>query len=113
MITPRGLLRFAGIRSGIESSERRTFRGSFPSCASRRSGRPARYLEPLEAMASGGRRVIFYDQLDVGLRPPEGSRPWTVPLFVEELGAVRTALGLDASIFSVSRGAACSAWSTR
>ena len=59
-------------------------------------GVPHDYLEPLEAMAATGRRVIFYDQLGCGNsdHPPDPSL-WTVDLFVEEVGVVRRALGLD------------------
>ncbi len=54
------------------------------------------YLEPLEAMAKTGRRVIFYDQLGGGNSDhPHNSSMWTVELFVEELSAVRKALALD------------------
>lgn len=54
------------------------------------------YLEPLEAMVSTGRRVIFYDQLGAGNSDhPHNPSLWTVPLFVEELGVVRRELGLD------------------
>ncbi|MBA3947913.1 MAG: proline iminopeptidase-family hydrolase [Herpetosiphonaceae bacterium] len=54
------------------------------------------YLEPLELMAATGRRVIFYDQLGAGNSDhPHNPSMWTVPLFREELGVVRTALGLD------------------
>src|SRR5215472_12839710 len=54
------------------------------------------YLEPLEAMASTGRRVIFYDQLGGGNSDhPHDPLLWTVGLFVEELGVVRRSLGLD------------------
>jgi pimeloyl-ACP methyl ester carboxylesterase len=54
------------------------------------------YLEPLEAMAATGRRVIFYDQLGNGNSDhPHNPSLWTVPLFVEELGIVRQALGLE------------------
>ena len=54
------------------------------------------YLEPLEAMAATGRRVIFYDQLGAGNSDhPHNPSLWTVPLFVEELGVVRQALGLE------------------
>ncbi len=54
------------------------------------------YLEPLEAMAHTGRRVIFYDQLGGGNSDhPHDPSMWTVELFVEELGVVREALGLD------------------
>jgi L-proline amide hydrolase len=54
------------------------------------------YLEPLAAMAKGGRRVIFYDQLGCGNSDqPDNPSLWTVPLFIEEVGVVRRALGLD------------------
>lgn len=54
------------------------------------------YLEPLEAMANSGRRVIFYDQLGGGNSDhPNNPSMWTVELFVEELDAVRNALALD------------------
>jgi proline-specific peptidase len=54
------------------------------------------YLEPLEAMAGTGRRVIFYDQLGAGNSDhPHDPSLWTVPLFVEEVGVVRRALGLE------------------
>ena len=59
-------------------------------------GVPHDYLEPLEALARTGRRVVFYDQLGCGRsdRPHDPSL-WSVALFVEELAAVRGALGLD------------------
>lgn len=54
------------------------------------------YLEPLETMATTGRRVIFYDQLGSGNSDqPNKPTMWTVPLFVEEVGVVRRALGLE------------------
>jgi L-proline amide hydrolase len=54
------------------------------------------YLEPLEVLADTGRRVIFYDQLGGGNSDhPHDPSLWTVGLFVEELGVVRRALGLD------------------
>ncbi len=54
------------------------------------------YLEPLEAMAGTGRRVVFYDQLGCGRSThPHDPSLWTVGLFLEEVGVVRTALGLD------------------
>src|SRR5205823_2492399 len=59
-------------------------------------GAPHDYLEPLEAMAATGRRVIFYDQLGCGNSDhPDNPSMWTVNLFVEEVGAIRRALGLD------------------
>ena len=53
------------------------------------------YLEPLEAIVSTGRRVVFYDQLGGG-RSDHPSNPalWTPALFVDEVSAVRQALGL-------------------
>jgi len=54
------------------------------------------YLEPLEAMVATGRRVIFYDQVGSGNSDhPHNPSLWTIPLFVEELGLVRQALGLE------------------
>lgn len=54
------------------------------------------YLESLAALAQRGRRVIFYDQLGCGNSDqPDDPALWTVPLFVEEVGVVRRALGLD------------------
>ena len=59
-------------------------------------GAPHDYLENLEALADAGRRVIFYDQLGCG-NSDQTHQPamYTVELFVEELGEVRQALGLD------------------
>src|SRR3954464_386740 len=60
-------------------------------------GVPHDYLEPLEALAATGRRVIFYDQLGCGNSDhPHDPSLWSVELFVEEVGAVRRALGLEA-----------------
>jgi len=55
------------------------------------------YLWSLAAMADTGRRVIFYDQLGCGLSHIDESKPemWTVDLYVEEVDAVRKALGLE------------------
>ena len=53
------------------------------------------YLESLGAMAKLGRSVIFYDQLGCGnSEQPDDPSLWQVPLFVEEVGVVRRALGL-------------------
>ncbi|HSD88009.1 MAG TPA: proline iminopeptidase-family hydrolase [Kofleriaceae bacterium] len=58
-------------------------------------GYPSDYLESLQLLADE-RPVIFYDQLGCGRsdRPNDRSL-WTVERFVEELGQVRRALGLD------------------
>jgi len=54
------------------------------------------YLESLAEIAKAGRRVIFYDQLGCGNSDqPDNPSLWTVPLFREEVGVVRRALGLD------------------
>lgn len=59
-------------------------------------GAPHDYLENLEQLADAGRRVIFYDQLGCGHSDKTGKpEMYTVALFVEELGAVRQALGLE------------------
>lgn len=54
------------------------------------------YLEPLEALAGTGRRVVLYDQIGCGRswidKPTDF---WTVELFVAEVQAIRDALGLD------------------
>jgi L-proline amide hydrolase len=55
------------------------------------------YLEPLEALAATGRRVIFYDQLGCGnssLAEPAPSL-WTVALYVQEIDAICKFLGLE------------------
>jgi proline-specific peptidase len=52
------------------------------------------YLEPLAALADD-RPVIFYDQLGCGNSDrPDNPALWTMERFVEELSAVRQALGL-------------------
>lgn len=59
-------------------------------------GAPHDYLVPLEALATGGRRVIFYDQLGCGNSDqPSDPSLWTVELFVDEVARMRDALGLD------------------
>src|SRR5256885_1087252 len=54
-------------------------------------------LKPYEALADE-RRVVFYDQLgsgNSGLEEPHEPSIWTPELFVEEVGVVREALGLE------------------
>ena len=54
------------------------------------------YLEPMEALAATGRRVIFYDQLGCGNSAvPSDPSLWTVDLYVDEINAVCAALGLE------------------
>jgi len=54
------------------------------------------YLESMGDLARSGRRVVLYDQLGCGRSTvPSNPDMWTVELFVEEVGVVRDALGLD------------------
>ena len=58
-------------------------------------GAPSDYLKPLEQLADR-RRVVFYDQLGCGNSDiPNDRSLWTVERFMDELDAVRDALGLD------------------
>jgi proline iminopeptidase len=53
------------------------------------------YLEPLEALADE-RPVVFYDQLGAGNSDrPDDPGLWRVERFVEELGQLRAALGIE------------------
>jgi proline-specific peptidase len=55
------------------------------------------HLHPYQRFADG-RRAIFYDQLGCGnsaIAEPHDPSMWTVDLFVEEVDAVRDALGLE------------------
>jgi L-proline amide hydrolase len=72
--------------------------GKFPLlCLHGGPGAAHDYLDSLSAMADTRRRVIFYDQLGCSRSSIPESRPemWTVDLYVEEVDAVRNALGLD------------------
>ena len=72
--------------------------GKFPLvCLHGGPGAAHDYLESLQAMTGTGRRVIFYDQLGCGRSSIPESKPemWTVALYVDELNALREALGLD------------------
>jgi proline-specific peptidase len=54
------------------------------------------YFEPLEDLAAGGRRVVFYDQLGCGNSDrPDDPELWTLELFLDEVQTVRETLGLD------------------
>ncbi len=55
------------------------------------------HMEPYASLAEG-RRVVFYDQLGCGrssVAEPHDPAMWTTELYVEEVGAVREALGLE------------------
>ena len=54
------------------------------------------YFEPLKQLASSGRRVLLYDQLGCGESDrPDDAELWTLDLFLDEVGTVRDALGLE------------------
>src|SRR5579884_1313955 len=58
-------------------------------------GAPHDYLENLQALATPGRRVIFYDQLGCGNSDqPDDDSLWRVERFADELAIVRQELGL-------------------
>lgn len=91
-----GTIPFKGFRIWyrIVGSEEET--GKFPLlCLHGGPGAGYDYLESLDDIASTGRRVIFYDQLGCGNSDqPNDPSLWTVDLFVEEVSAIRHALGL-------------------
>jgi proline-specific peptidase len=68
-------------------------------------GAPHDYLESLEAVAGTGRRAIFYDQVGCGNSSRSDVSLWNVETFVEEVGVVRDALGLERThVFGSSWG---------
>lgn len=68
-------------------------------------GAPHDYLESLEAVAETGRRAIFYDQVGCGNSSRSDESLWNIETFVDEVGVVREALGLDRThIFGSSWG---------
>ncbi|MBI4788878.1 MAG: proline iminopeptidase-family hydrolase [Chloroflexi bacterium] len=97
MPTHEGSVLFRGYKVWYRIVGERETPGKLPLlCLHGGPGFPHDYLEPLEAIAATGRRVIFYDQLGCGNSDqPHDPTMWTVPLFVEELGVIRRALGLE------------------
>ena len=54
------------------------------------------YFEPLEQLAGAGRQIVLYDQLGCGDSDrPDDPSLWSIELFVDEVRAVRDALGLE------------------
>jgi proline-specific peptidase len=53
------------------------------------------YFRPLERLAEDGRRVVLYDQVGCGRSPRASDAPWSLELFLDELDALRAALGLE------------------
>ena len=97
MPTQEGLVSFRGYNIWYRVAGDREAPGKLPLlCLHGGPGATHDYLEPLEAIAATGRRVILYDQLGNGKSDhPSDPSMWTVSLFVEELGAMRRALGLE------------------
>ncbi len=95
--TQEGFVSFQGYKVWYRTVGDREAPGKLPLlCLHGGPGATHDYLEPLEAMAATGRRVIFYDQLGAGNSDhPHNPSLWTVSLFVEELGVMRQALGLE------------------
>ncbi len=59
-------------------------------------GFPHDYLADLARLGDGGRAVVFYDQLGCGKSDhPDDLALWVMETFVEEVAAIRAALGLD------------------
>jgi L-proline amide hydrolase len=59
-------------------------------------GAPHDYLEDLAILADAGRPVVFYDQLGCGKSDdPDDPALWVMDTFVDEVGTIRDALGLD------------------
>jgi proline-specific peptidase len=53
------------------------------------------YFAPLERLAADGRAVVLYDQIGCGKSDRPDEIAWGLPLFLEELDAVRAQLGLS------------------
>lgn len=70
--------------------------GRLPLLCLHDDGAPPDDLSPLEALAATGRRVILYHQLGGDAALVHDPSLWSVDLFVEEMGGVRGALGLEA-----------------
>lgn len=96
-VIQEGRLPFRGFTDWYQIVGERTEPGKFPVLVLHGGpGMAHDYLEPIGALAATGRQVIFYDQLGCGLSDhPHDPALWDVPLFVEEVSAVRTALGLE------------------
>ena len=95
--TKEGRLPFRGFTDWFKIVGTETAPGKFPVLVLHGGpGAAHDYLEPIGALAATGRQVIFYDQLGCGLSDhPHDPSLWEVALFLEEVAAVRAALGLS------------------
>lgn len=93
---PEGRIPFRGFRTWYRD-EGETAAGKLPVlCLHGGPGGAHDYLEPLFGLGQTGRRTVLYDQVGCGRSAtPPRALDWTVELFVDEVGAVREALGLD------------------
>ena len=92
-----GFIPFRGYRTWFRLVGGQEDAGKFPLlCLHGGPGMSHDYLETLETIAGTGRRVIFYDQLGSGNSDhPRDPSLWKMDVFVDEVSAVRKALGLD------------------
>ena len=92
-----GTIKFRGFETWYKIVGEQTDARKLPLlCLHGGPGVPHDYLESLAAIAATGRQVIFYDQLGCGNSSHvDDPALWTVDLFVEEVDAVRQALGLE------------------
>jgi len=93
-----GFIPFHGYRTWFRVVGEREEPGRLPIlCLHGGPGATWHHMEPYEALAEG-RRVIFYDQLgcgNSGVTAPHEASMWQPQLYVEEIDAIRAALGLD------------------
>ena len=110
-VSSEGIVDFRGYRTWYRvSGEPGT--GTLPLlCLHGGPGSSHAYFAELERLE--GRQVVVYDQLGCGDSDRPDDVAWSVQLFVDEVGAVREALGSSGSTCSASRGAACLRSSTR
>jgi proline-specific peptidase len=97
MPAKEGFISFRGYNVWYRTAGDREESGKFPLlCLHGGPGAPHDYLEPLEPIVATGRRVIFYDQLGCGNSDdPHNPSMYTLDLYVQEVGVVRRALGLE------------------
>ena len=94
-----GYLSFAGHRTWFRVTGESEDPGKFPLlCLHGGPGATWHHMEPYTELAADGRRVICYDQLGCGnsaVTGPHDPAMWTTGLYLAEVDAVRTELGLD------------------
>jgi proline-specific peptidase len=93
-----GRIPFRGYETWYRSVDSGTGDGAVPVlCLHGGPGANWLHMQPYEALADE-RRVVFYDQLGAGnsqVAEPHDPSMWTPELYVEEVDAVREALGLE------------------